>query len=179
MKLDNILVEKRSTILEMWFDLMLESYPTEARDFLKKKKNRFDNPVAYEFRKGMKGIYETLFHSMERDKISSVLDRIISIGAIQDFLPSSVIGFIFLLKTAVRKGLEREIQENGLSEELLELESRIDRLALLSFDVFMNRREKLYELRVKEIKNRVSGLLRMAGLTSELDKEPELKEGTH
>ena len=179
MKLDSLLLEKKTPILERWFNLILKGYPTETRDFLKKKKNRFDNPVAYEFRKGMKGIYETLFHSMERDKISSVLDRIISIGAIQDFLPSSVIGFIFLLKTAVRKGLEREIQENGLSEELLELESRIDRLALLSFDVFMNRREKLYELRVKEIKNRVSGLLRMAGLTSELDKEPELKEGIH
>ena len=179
MKLNNILVEKRSTILEMWFDLMLKSYPTEARDFLKKKKNRFDNPVAYEFRKGMKGIYKTLFYSMEEEKISSVLDRIISIGAIQDFLPSRVIGFILLLKTAVRKGLEGEIQENGLSEELLELESRIDRLALLSFDVFMNRREKLYELRVKEVKNRVSGLLRMVGLTYELDNEPERKEGTH
>ena len=179
MKLESLLLEKSPTILKMWFDLMLESYPTEARNFLKKKKNRFDNPVAYEFRKGMKGIYETLFHSMERDKISSILDRIVSIGAIQDLLPSSVIGFIFLLKTAVRKGSEREIQENGLFEELLELESRIDRLALLSFDVFMNRREKLYELRVKEVKNRVSGLLRMAGLTAELDKEPKIKEGIH
>jgi len=172
MKLNNILIEKKSTILEMWFDLMLESYPTEGRNFLKNKKNRFDNPVAYEFRKGMKDIYETLFHSMERDKISSVLDRIMSIGAIQDLLPSSVIGFIFLLKAAVRKGLKKEIHENGLSKDLLEFESRIDELALLSFDVFMNRREKLYELRVKEVKNRVSGLLRMAGLTSELDKEP-------
>ena len=69
-----------------------------------------------------------------------------------------------------------EILEEHIYEEILEFESRIDRLALISFDVYMNRKEKLYELRVKEVKNRVSGLLRMAGLTPELEKRSERKE---
>jgi len=176
MELDSLLLEKRSTILERWLDLILESYPSETSRFLKGEKDRFDNPVAYEFREGVKGIYEALLHGMERERISSVLDRIISIRAIQDFSPSGAIAFIFLLKTAIRKGLEREVRENGISEELIELESRIDGLALLSFDVYMKRREKLYEIRVNEVKNRVSGLMRRAGLTSELEEEPDLKK---
>lgn len=176
MKLENLLLQKQSSILERWLDLILESYPAETSRFLKGERNRFDNPVAYEFREGAKGIYNALLQGMERDGISSLLDRIISVRSIQDFLPSRAIAFIFLLKTAIRKGLEREIREKGISEELLELESRIDGLALLSFDVYMKRREKLYEIRVNEVKNRVSGLLRMSGLMSELEEEPDIKE---
>ncbi len=81
-----------------------------------------------------------------------------------------------MLKKVIREKLEREVRENGISEELIELESRIDGLALLSFDVYMKRREKLYEIRVNEVKNRVSGLMRRAGLTSELEEEPDLKK---
>jgi len=178
MMLEKLLLQKKSSILERWFNLILAGYPTETRDFLKTKRDRFDNPVAYEIRHGIEGIYEALLKGMERDRISSFLDRIISIRSIQDFLPSGAIAFIFLLKTAIRRELEREIPEKGISGELLELESRIDGLALLSFDVYMKRREKLYKIRVNEVKNRVSGLLRMSGLISELEKETEHKEKT-
>ena len=176
MRLEKLLLQKKSSILERWFNLILEGYPAETRDFLKTKRDRFDNPVAYEIRHGIEGIYEALLKGMERDRISSFLDRIISIRSIQDLLPSGAIAFIFLLKTAIRRELEREIPEKGISGELLELESRIDGLALLSFDVYMKRREKLYKIRVNEVKNRVSGLLRMSGLISELEKETEHKE---
>jgi len=176
MELDSLLLEKRSTILERWLDLILESYPPETSRFLKGEKDRFDNPVAYQFSQGIEGIYEALLHGMDRDKASSFLDRIISIRAIQDFSPSGAIAFIFMLKKVIREKLEREVRENGISEELIELESRIDGLALLSFDIYMKRREKLYEIRVNEVKNRVSGLMRRAGLTSELEEEPDLKK---
>ncbi len=179
MTLGDLLLEKRAAILERWLHLIFESYPPETSRFLKKEKDRFDNPVAYQFRQGIEGIYEALLHGMGRDKVSSVLDRIISIRAIQDFSPSGAIAFIFLLKKVIREKLKREIRENGISNELLELESRIDGLALLSFDVYMKRREKLYELRVNEVKQRVSGLLRMAGLMSEVEEEPDLGEKKH
>ena len=108
---------------------------------------------------------------MERDILIKHLDKIISIRAIQDLSPSKAVAFIFLLKTAIRKELQQEILEKGILEELLELESRIDGLALLCFDIYMKRREKLYEIRTNEAKTRVSGLLRKAELLSELEKE--------
>jgi hypothetical protein len=40
----------------------------------------------------------------------------------------------------------------------------------------MKHREKLYEIRVNEVKNRVSGLMRSAGLISELEEEPDLRK---
>jgi hypothetical protein len=179
MKLTHRLEQEQSTILEAWFDLMVESYPADSHGFLKDQKDRFANPVAYEFRQGMKGMYEALIHGMERDAIFSCIDRIISIRAIQDPLPSRVIAFIFLLKTVIRTHLEAEIREKLFPDELREFESQIDGLALLCFDVYMKRREQLHEIRVHEVKNRVSGLMRKAGLIAELEQEPEpLNEDT-
>jgi hypothetical protein len=170
MNLENLLVKKKTAILEQWYHLMVESYPADTQSFLKKQKDRFDNPVAYEFRQGIEGIYEALVHGMDRDSICSFLDRIISIRAIQEFPPSAATAFIFLLKKAIRNTLEKEIVEEGISHELIERESRIDGLALLCFDIYMKRREKIYEIKVNEIKNRASGLLRKACGTFELEE---------
>jgi len=179
MKLDSLLLKKRPAILERWLDLILESYPPETSRFLKGEKDRFDNPVAYEFHEGIKGIYEALLHGMDREKVSSFLDKIISIRVIQDFSPSRAIAFIFLLKKAIREKLGEDVRENGITEDLLEVDSRIDGLTLLSFDLYMRRREKLYEIRANEVKNRVSGLMRRAGLISELEEEPGLTKRKH
>ena len=81
MKLDRILLEKKTPILERWFNLILEGYSADTRNFLRKEKDRFDNPVAYELGQGIEGIYEALLYGMDRDKVSSFLDRIISIRA--------------------------------------------------------------------------------------------------
>jgi len=166
-----LLLEKKSTILERWYHLILESDPPATQNFLRKQRDRFENPVAYEFRQGIGGIFEALVHGMERDILIEHLDKIISIRAIQDLSPSKAVAFIFLLKTAIRKELQQKILAKGISEELLELESRIDGLALLCFDVYMKRRERLSEIRANEVKSRVSGLLRKAGLLSDLEKE--------
>ena len=170
MNIESLLIEKKSVILEQWYNLILESYPPEAGRFLKENKDRFDNPVAYEFRQGIEGIYESLVHGMDRDSICSFLDRITSIRAIQDFPPSAAVAFIFLLKKAIRNTLEKDLVEDGISHELIERESRIDGLALLCFDIYMKRREKIYEIKVNEIKNRASGLLRKACGTVELEE---------
>ena len=55
----------------------------------------------------------------------------------------------------------------NLAGELMELESHIDGLALLGFDVYTKRREKLTEIRVNEVKNRVSALLRRTGVNKD------------
>jgi hypothetical protein len=168
MKFMNLLKQKRLTIEEKWFETIVDTYPADGQVFFKSQKDRFDNPVAYEFRQGITGICEALINGMDDDLVFSDLDRIISIRAIQDLPPSKAVAFIFLLKTVIRSELKEELLQRDLSEELVEIESRIDGLALLCFDVYMTRRKKLYEIRVQEAKNRVSGLMRKAGLISEL-----------
>jgi len=164
MKLTDLLTQKKSRIVDGWLRVIYESYPPETAIFLKKEKDRFDNPVGISTADGIKALYEALLVEMETDRVLAALDEIIRIRAIQDFSPSQALAFIFLLKNVIREELAKELRAGDLAAELLELESRIDGLALLGFDVYTKRREKLHEIRVNEIKKRVSGLMRRTGL---------------
>jgi hypothetical protein len=167
MQIAALLSQKKAAILGQWLAMIYESYPPETAIFLRKEKNRFDNPAGYRLSEGLAGLYNVLLQEMERDQIMACLDEIIRIRALQNFTPSQARAFIFLLKNVIRLELAEEIRKENLAAELLDLESRIDGLALLGFDVYTKRREKIYEIKADEAKRRVSGLMRKTGLTED------------
>lgn len=167
MQIATLLSQKKAAILGRWLAMIYESYPPETAIFLRKEKNRFDNPAGYRISEGLEGLYGALLQEMERDQVLTCLDEIIRIRALQNFTPSQALAFIFLLKIVIRQELAEEIQKENLAAELLDLESRIDGLALLGFDVYTKRREKIYEIKADEAKRRVSGLMRKTGLTED------------
>jgi hypothetical protein len=164
MNLAHHLSLKREAIFSKWRELLFASYAPETVGFFKKERDRFNNPVAFRLSEGLKGLWAALLEGADPDEVAAHLDEIIRIRAVQDFSPAQSLAFIFLLKNVIREELIKEIKgDAGVVAEVLELESRIDGLALMAFDVFMKRREKLYEVKVDEVKSRVSGLLRKAG----------------
>ncbi len=167
MQLTTHLSEKKSTILGRWLTMIFESYPPQTAIFLRKEKNRFDNPVGYRIAEGLEGLYDALIQDFDRERVLTFLDEIIRIRALQDFSPSQALAFIFLLKNVVRQELAKEITSENLAEELLDLESRIDGMALLGFDVYVKRRDKLNEMKVGEMKSRISGFLRKSGMNAD------------
>ncbi|MBW1916747.1 MAG: RsbRD N-terminal domain-containing protein [Deltaproteobacteria bacterium] len=169
MKLKEFLIQHEVAIVKRWADFIFGTYPAETTQFLKKEKNRFDNPVAYQVNEGLKGLYKALVHDMEAEELNKHLDEIIRIRAIQDFSPAQAVAFIFLLKNVIREQFQEhfkgEVRIDQLSQDCFEFESRIDGLALLGFNVYMNRREQLHKIRLEEVRNKVSGLLRRTGMT--------------
>jgi hypothetical protein len=177
MSLEKLLEEKKPAILERWFDFILETYPTETRRFLQKKKNRFANPVAHEISRGIEGIYKQILSGVDLDEVSPFLDKIIRIRAVQDFTPSQALAFMFGLKRVIREELAENIGESRISQDLWKLEEKIDAMGLLSLDIYMKCREKLYELRVNEVKNRVGRLIERANMICgipEKEGDPEV-----
>lgn len=164
MKLLSLLAERKTSLTERWLQRLFESYAPQTAIFLKKEKDHFDNPVGSQTSQGLARILATLAQELDRDQIVAALDEVIRIRALQNFTPSQALAFIFLLKNVIREELAPELKDGQLSQELQEVESRIDGMALLSFDVYTQRREKLYEIRVTEVRNRVSGFLRSKGM---------------
>ncbi len=164
MSLEKLLKEKKAGILERWFDAVLVTYPIDTQSFLKKKKNRFANPVAHEISRGMEEIFDQLLSGEKPDEFSPFLDRIIRIRAVQDVNPSTALAFIFDLKTLIREELADHMEEGHLRQPLGRLERTIEELGLLSLDLYVKCREKIYELRVNEVKNRVGRLLERANM---------------
>jgi hypothetical protein len=157
MPLTTYLIEKKPAILGCWLTAIYESYPPETAIFLRKEKDRFDNPVGYRISEGLAGLYNALIQEMETEQVLNFLDEIIRIRALQDFAPSQALAFIFLLKNIIRQQLAEEIRKENLADEVLELESHIDGLALMGFDVYAKRRENLHEIRAQEMKSRIGG----------------------
>jgi hypothetical protein len=153
MDLKGLLVGKKSSILQRWLDLTLETYPPEAQNFLGKEGDPFGNPIGSTIRNGLEDIYRELLRG-EDSQIGPFLEDIVKIRAIQNFSPSVAIAFLLFLKQVIKEEMGKEIQENWLFGELWELEARIDRLTFRTFDLYMECREKLHRIRIKELKNR-------------------------
>jgi hypothetical protein len=64
------------------------------------------------------------------------------------------------LRNAFRAALGTDAADPKYASEWQALDARIDQIALFGFDIYVRNRERLYELRVNEVKRNVAALLR-------------------
>lgn len=163
MSLNDILHEKKPEIVKQWFEALVETYPEGTRGPLRKKDAQFANPVGYHYAEGVEALFDALLGSMLPDTVSSFLDSMIRIRAVQNFTPSQAVAFIFQLKQIVRTAIGTELlRDRKLSEELATLESAVDDLALFAFDLYMHCREGIFDIKAKEAERATFKLLQQA-----------------
>jgi hypothetical protein len=144
----------RELILERWIARTIESYPRAALPLLSGEDDPFRNPVGHTLRQSLTRLLDELQGDMDPDGIAPALDAIIRIRAVQDLTPGQALEFLFLLKPILRK-LAPERDQAQLAE-------RIDRLALMAFDNYMQCREQIAEVRWNE-RQRSASVRRFAG----------------
>ena len=172
MTLQQLLTEQRSRIIKKWRETLIATYPEDARRFLSKEKDQFANPVGYRLTTELETLYDTICAGGDPDTVAACLDTIIRVRAVQDFTPSRAVDFIFRLKALLRDAVKNTGEQEAYAAELMHLEDGIDDVARTAFDIYSACRQKLFEIRVKEVKNQVGKLLERAQLTCEI---PELK----
>jgi len=165
MSINDVLLKNRDTILNKVFDLIISTYPEQSHIFLKQKTKQFSNPIGYNTHLSIEQIIDNIIADKEMESFLSPLENIIQIRAVQDFTPSQAVGFIFLIKKAIYNILKKEAESN----ELMELMSRIDSLALVAFDIFMKYRERIYDIKAKELMDRTWWLLKKWNIVTEID----------
>ncbi|MFP4527047.1 MAG: RsbRD N-terminal domain-containing protein [Candidatus Kapaibacterium sp.] len=152
MKFEKFLIEKRSAILDKWFDLIIDTYPGESGRFFSNKDAEFTNPVGHTIARDTERLYDAIIKGADAAEISDCMEEIIRIRAVQEFSPSQAAGFVFLLKQAARKEWHKSGAED--TEALLEFEDAVDFCSMIAFDLYMKKREKLYEIKANEIRKR-------------------------
>lgn len=155
MMLGELLQERKDAVVQRWLEDVLATYPEDGARAFEREKDPFANPVGHSLRKGTRGIFEALLDGMDTETIGNHLIDIIKIRAVQQFSASQAVGFVFGLKGAIRRELGDAASDPVMAVELLELETQIDRIALAAFDIFLQCREQLLELRVNEVKRSV------------------------
>ena len=111
-------------------------------------------------------LYDEIISGDNMEKISSCLDSIIRIRAVQDFKPSQAVAFVLQLKQIIKEELG-----NDHSDEMRILDNRIDEVTLLAFDIYSACRQKISEIRVNEVKSQVGKLLERANLISKIPEQ--------
>src|SRR5450756_2438279 len=101
MSLTRLLSDKKAMILSNWCDAMLDSYPPDTSNFLRKNDNRFANPVGHTIKDSFEHIVDSLLQGSGPEASRVFLDNIIRVRAVQDFSPSQAISFIFALKKVI------------------------------------------------------------------------------
>ncbi|MBM4144754.1 MAG: hypothetical protein FJ240_00545 [Nitrospira sp.] len=175
MNFNDLLKNRKPAIIKKWFHATADTYPSNASNFIKSQADCFHNPVGYTLAEGVEGLFDGLLRDdANSERFFPYLNDIIKIKAVQDFSPSNAISFIFLLKPIIREEIAKETNGKNFSDELLSFESEIDGLALLSFDIYMKCRERIYEIKTEEVKRMTFGLLKRANLICDIrDQEPE------
>ncbi|MEJ5227140.1 RsbRD N-terminal domain-containing protein [Thermodesulfovibrio sp.] len=172
MSIRDFLSKKRKAIVNKSFELTVSTYPEESQSFLKDNSRQFTNPIGYNLYQSIEQIVEKIINEEPIDNFITPLEEIIRIRAVQDFTPSQAVGFIFLIKKAFQDELEKEIEPL----KVLDFLSRIDSLTLIAFDIFMKYREKIYDLKSKELIDRTWWILKKWNIVSEIpDKTVETK----
>ncbi|NIA08553.1 MAG: hypothetical protein GWP10_01950, partial [Nitrospiraceae bacterium] len=104
MDLKGLLEKKRDSITERWIQAVQETYPHMTVEFFRKQRNEFANPVGFEISRTMGPLFDELLRDADDpEKISSLLDNVIKVRAVQDFDPSAAVAIVFLLKKIIRK----------------------------------------------------------------------------
>ncbi len=157
-KLKSLLERKKGSIVEKWRKVIHSSYPPETAQFLKSQKDRFHNPIGSSIEESIWPLFDEIIGDSDPVKTKKLLDTLVRIRAVQDFTPASAVRIIFALKEIIRGEILNEVESEGLYKAYLDFESEIDRFGLLSFDVFMECREKVWEIKRNDLLKR-PGLL--------------------
>ncbi len=168
MSIRDLLSKKRKEIVSKSFELTIATYPEESQSFFKESAKQFTNPIGYNIYQSIEKIIDNIIKEEPIESFISPLEEIVRIRAVQDFTPSQAIGFIFLIKKALQDELEKEVEPL----QLLDFLTRVDSLVLVAFDIFMKYREKIYDLKSKELIDRTWWILKKWNIISEIQDKP-------
>ena len=155
------LARKKNAVVKQWFERLTATYPADTSQFLRSQKDAFANPVGQNSFQSLDGLFDHILKGFDRDTAQPIIDPIIRIRAIQDFTPSKAIGFVFELKEIIQ---DMAPADPVGQKAMADLDRRIDNLGLLAFDVYMQCREKIYDLKANEMRARTLSAFDRAGL---------------
>ena len=172
MDIHKLVTQRKAAILQRWLNLIIDSYPTDSREFFRKQKDRFNNPVGYSMVQATGEIFQALLAKNSAYNKLLSLDEFIKIRAVQELNPAQAVGFILFLKQAIREVLDGEFSKGVPISGLLEFEAEIDKLLLGAFDSYIRAREQIFQIRIREIKSNTYNVMnaKSPGL-DELDGE--------
>ncbi|PID76571.1 MAG: hypothetical protein CSB24_05945 [Deltaproteobacteria bacterium] len=154
MDLQEALRDYREKIVNEWVDYTLSTY--ESSKFFKREQDKFANPTGGTVRDALSGLFSLLAQAdkdgeQDPDYRDAVMPLML-LRSVQEFTPSQAVAPINAVKHIVRKVLASDKETRHLASELYDFDFKVDLAMLAAFDQYTASRERMYQLRVNEIK---------------------------
>jgi RsbRD-like negative regulator of sigma factor len=156
-----LLIDKQAALCGRWLDAILGEYGELTAVRWRKERDPFANPVGHALVTGLPALLEAVAGEGEPAAGAvTALEDIVRIRSVQDLAPSRAVGFVYMLRDAIRAELQAELASGAHAAELAAVERRIERLAMRAFDTYVRLREQVFRLRQEELKRSVASILR-------------------
>lgn len=141
----------REKIVKRWTEYTLSTYTSSG--FFTKERDKFANPVGGNIREALDKLFLLLSKGADSKEFTKPLEQIMSIRSVQDFTPSQAVAPLNAVKHITREVFEADKERKHLVAELYDFEFAVDLAVLSAFDVYMHYRERLYQVRINEIRS--------------------------
>lgn len=159
--------QQHDLLQKEWFEQVIGAYPSESHKYFAKVENEFTNPVGSNIYRNLGLLLDELSGAADGDALYEHLEMIMRIRAVQDMKPSKAVAFLSAFKSILQKQFQQEIASGEISQqELDDMYSDLDTLSLIAFDLYMESKVLVYELRIAQIKE-TNDLLQKANLLNE------------
>jgi len=168
MTLSELVGSNRKEIHDRWITSILAAFPPESAKFIGREKDRFRNPIGSTLQEGTTAVLDALEAGGDAEALRDAVDGMVRLRAVQVDRPSDAVSFVPALRDVVLRVVGDRLSEAEVSG----FEARMEGLLLSSFDLYMQCREKVAEIRIAELRNRTFKLLEREG-------EVSMKRGAH
>ncbi len=151
MDLKEALWNYREKIIDEWVDYTLSTYSSSK--FFKKEKDKFANPTGGTVREALSALFLLLSKTEENADYNEAVSSLMLLRSVQEFTPSQAVAPINAVKHITREVLKKDKETRHLADELYDFDFHVDLAMLAAFDKYVACRERMYQLRVKEIKS--------------------------
>ena len=151
MTLEEALHNNRYKIVDKWVEYTLATY--QASEFFIKEKDSFANPVGGTIRDSFKKLFSLLAKNEDTASFREPLSRIMHLRSVQEFSPSQAVAPLNAVKHITRDVLASDKETKPLVDQLYDFEFSVDLAVLAAFDLYVECREKIYKIRVDEIRS--------------------------
>lgn len=141
----------REKIVNKWVEYTLSTYVSSG--FFVRERDAFANPVGANIRQALEKLFLLLSKGADAKEYVPPLEQIMSIRSVQEFSPSQAIAPLNGVKHITREIFAADKERKQLVNELYDFEFAVDLAVLAAFDIYMHYRERLYQVRINEIKS--------------------------
>lgn len=141
----------REKIVNKWVEYTLSTYASSG--FFVKEHDKFANPVGGNIRQALGTLFKLLAKGADSKEFIPSLEQIMSIRSVQEFTPSQAVAPLNAVKHITREVFAADKERKHLVGELYDFEFAVDLAMLAAFDIYMQYRERLYQVRINEIKS--------------------------